>query len=331
MQSDHEWTVLVIDDSTVNLRVAVEHLRSLVGRILTARTGEAGIERALITMPDLILLDVQLPGIDGFETCRRLKQDARTKHIPVIFTTVLNGIDDILNGFAAGGVDYISKPFQVEELLARVNTHLSLYRLQQELHHEVSQRRQAELALRKANQELQRLSALDGLTQIANRRRFDEYLAHAWRAARGQPLGLLLCDVDYFKKYNDQYGHPAGDECLRHVAQALSGVVGHSDDLVARYGGEEFGLILPNTNRSGLEHMAEQARNAVQRLHLRHDYSEIGTHVTLSVGGACCVPGTEHAPAELVAAADQALYDAKRRGRNCAVVAAWTCEQVIPA
>jgi diguanylate cyclase (GGDEF)-like protein len=296
--------------------VAVEHLRPSISRILTARGGEAGLERAQLASPDLILLDVQMPGIDGFETCRRLKADARTRDIPVIFTTVLSSIEDKLSGFEAGGVDYIPKPFQVEELLARVNTHLLLYRLQRDLQCEIGQRRQAELALRKANLELQRLAVLDELTQVANRRRFETYLHQRWSQANGRPLSLLLCDIDYFKQYNDTYGHPAGDRCLRMVAQALSGAVRHADDLLARYGGEEFGVVLPDTDAAGARHVAESLRGVVRRLSLVHACSAAGAYVTLSIGGACATPGPHASPAALVAAADAALYRSKRAGRD---------------
>jgi diguanylate cyclase (GGDEF)-like protein len=313
-------TILVIDDNITNLKVAAEHLKAQGAEILTARDGEIGIQRARLARPDLILLDVQLPGIDGFETCRRLKADSQTRDIPVIFMTVLTNVEDKLNGFAAGGVDYIPKPFQVEELLARVSTHLTIYQLQRELQAEILERKQAEAALRKANLELQRLAVLDELTQIANRRRFDQYLAAQWAQANPEELGLLLCDVDYFKRYNDGYGHQAGDGCLQLVAQAINRAVGHFKDLVARYGGEEFAVILPETDIQGAIRVAAALEAEVRKLQIPHAYSDVDAYVTISIGVACITPAPDLAPHALVEIADAALYAAKRQGRNCTVV-----------
>jgi diguanylate cyclase (GGDEF)-like protein len=313
-------TILVIDDNPTNLKVAAEHLRAYGHQVLTARDGESGIERARLAMPDLILLDVQLPGIDGFATCRRLKAERQTAAIPVIFMTVLTNVADKLCGFAVGGVDYVAKPFQLEELRARVDTHLTLYRLQRELRAEIHERKQAEAALRKANLELERLAVLDGLTQIANRRRFDQYLQAQW--ARPQHvLSLLMCDVDYFKGYNDGYGHQAGDNCLRQLAQAISRVVGHTNDLVARYGGEEFAVILPETDLAGALRVAAGIQAELRRLNIAHAYSAVGSAVTLSIGAACAQPAARRGPEALIAAADRALYMAKGQGRNRVVAA----------
>jgi len=309
-------TILIVDDTHTNLKVAVEHLSAGDYVVLTARNGEAGIERARLARPDLILLDVQMPGIDGFETCRRLKADQRTKDIPVIFMTVLTNVEDKVRGFAAGGVDYLPKPFQGEELLARVNTHLTIYKLQRELQREIRERKLAEAALRKANLELQRMAVLDGLTQIANRRRFDQYLQLQWAQARQAPLGLLLCDVDFFKQYNDSYGHPAGDRCLQLVAHAINRAIGHINDLAARYGGEEFAVVLPDTDVRGAMRVAEAIQAEIGRLALPHAYSKASATVTLSIGVASAIPTAEQEPATLIGAADTALYAAKQQGRN---------------
>jgi diguanylate cyclase (GGDEF)-like protein len=312
-------TILVIDDNITNLKVASEHLKIAGYEVLTARDGEAGIKRSQLAQPDLILLDVQMSGIDGFETCQRLKTNSQTKDIPVIFMTVLTNVEDKLKGFAAGGVDYVPKPFQVEELLARVNTHLTLYQLQRQLQAEINERKQAEVALRKANLELQRLAVLDGLTQIANRRRFDEYLSSQWPQTEQKPIGLLMCDIDYFKRYNDGYGHQAGDRCLQLVAQAISRVVGREKDLVARYGGEEFVVILPETDQEGAMRIAEIIQAEIHKMQLPHAYSEINDYITLSIGVASNIPAPGIEPKHLIAAADAALYQAKAQGRDRAV------------
>lgn len=319
--SQERGIILVVDDNVTNLKVASEHLKAEGYQILTSRDGESAIERVKFARPDLILLDVQMPGIDGFETCRRLKQDSATKNIPVIFTTVLTTVEDKLRGFASGGVDYVPKPFQVEELLARVNTHLTIYKLQRDLEAEIRERKLAEAALRKANLELQRLAVLDGLTQIANRRRFDEYLLEQWTSGSGKPLSLILCDVDFFKRYNDGYGHQAGDRCLQLVAQAINRAVGYSKDLAARYGGEEFVVVLPDTNAPGAKLVAELIHKELHSLALLHEFSEAAKIVTLSMGVATVLPTPAQEPASLIAAADAALYRAKKQGRNQAVIA----------
>lgn len=317
MQADQKrGTVLIIDDNITNLKVASEHLKAGGYELLTARDGESGIQRATLAQPDLILLDVQMPGIDGFETCQRLKANELTRNIPVIFTTVLTTMEDKLKGFEAGGVDYVSKPFQVEELLARVKTHVTIYTLQQKLHAEIRERTQVEMALRKANQELQRLAVLDDLTQIANRRRFDQYLEGQWDYPQAEKLSLLLCDVDYFKLYNDEYGHQAGDQCLRLVAKAISRGVDYVKDLVARYGGEEFAVILPETGVEGALQVAKAIQAEIASLKLLHAKSDVSKYITLSIGIASVVPGPRTNPQELIATADEALYAAKHQGRN---------------
>jgi diguanylate cyclase (GGDEF)-like protein len=315
-QQRSSWTILIIDDDVTNLKVALEPLRSQGYEVLTARDGLSGLNRAALAQPDLILLDVQMPGIDGFETCLRLKANPATKAIPVIFMTALSSIEDTLRGFAVGGVDYVSKPFQVEELLARVTTHLLLYQLQRDLEAEIHDRKQAEAALQRANHELQRLAVLDELTQIANRRRFDQYLTAQWNNPAPVPLSLLLCDVDYFKRYNDGYGHQVGDRCLQQVAQGISRAVWRGQDLVARYGGEEFAIILPATNSDGAVHIAATIQHEIQRLHLPHEHSAVHKCVTLSIGVATTLPAAHATPAHLIAAADAALYVAKQQGRN---------------
>jgi diguanylate cyclase (GGDEF)-like protein/PAS domain S-box-containing protein len=183
---------------------------------------------------------------------------------------------------------------------------------------DITDRKQMETALHAANEKLERLATLDGLTQISNRRRFDEYLQQEWqRLVREQrPLSLILFDVDYFKPYNDHFGHQQGDEGLTAIAQAANQAVKRSADLLARYGGEEFGVILPNTNRSGAENVAKAIHREVAALKLPHPKSQVNDYLTVSIGIASVVPNPEQAPEELIAAADAALYQAKRRGRN---------------
>ncbi|MFZ1028145.1 MAG: PleD family two-component system response regulator [Limnoraphis robusta] len=292
-----DGVILVIDDDQTNIKVIIDTLKPVGLTIISARNGEMGIKRALYALPDLILLDVMMPGIDGFETCRRLKSEPTTQSIPVLFMTALDNEDSKVKGFNAGGVDYITKPFGSREVIARVKTHLNLKR-KQDL--------------------LERLAAIDGLTEIPNRRQFDTVIEKEWwRAKRSEvPLSLILLDIDYFKKFNDGYGHSCGDECLRKVAQTLARSVQRSSDFVARYGGEEFAVILPETPLDAARDIAEKIRENVESLQLCHAFSDVSDYVTFSLGVATLIPTDETSPQILIEMADQALYRAKANGRN---------------
>jgi len=279
--------------------------------------------------PEGVLLNINMPELDGYEVCRCLKQDPNLQDIPVIFISTLDDVKDKVRAFEVGGVDYITKPFRFEEVLARVETHITLCRLRKQLvaqnealQKEIGDRQRMEQELHAANQELLRLSRLDGLTQIANRLYLDEYVAQEWSRARRDrcPLGVLMCDIDRFKQYNDTYGHLQGDECLRLVAKALTASVRRPADLVARYGGEEFAVILPNTNLEGLQTVTAQIQERVQRLAIPHATSDIHPQVTVSLGGAWMLPQTGDRLDALLEAADRALYAAKNQGRNCVVL-----------
>jgi diguanylate cyclase (GGDEF)-like protein len=325
--SDRE-TILIVDDNLTNSEVLFDFVSEAGFNVIVARDGESAIQKAESESPDIILLDVIMPGIDGFETCRRLKANPATQDIPVIFLTALSQTAVIIKGFELGAVDYIIKPTQQEIVLARVNTHLTIQKLRQnlqaqnqQLQQEIQQRQEAEAKLQKANAQLKRLATLDSLTQVANRHRFDEYFNQVWRISRREQwvLSLLLCDVDYFKLYNDTKGHQAGDECLYKVAQAMKQVVKRPADLVARYGGEEFAVILPNTPAQGALQVAKFIQSKLIQLGLTHPRSPIKNSVTLSVGVSSTVPCHQTSPEALIAAADQALYQAKETGRDRAV------------
>lgn len=293
----HNEIILVIDDDRTNIKVIIDTLKTAGLTIISARNGEMGIKRAIFSHPDLILLDVMMPGMDGFETCRLLKSDPTTQGIPIIFMTALNDEDSKVRGFDVGGVDYITKPVGQREVLARVKTHLNLQRKQKLL---------------------ERLAAIDGLTEIPNRRQFDNVLEREWgRSHRNKnPLSLLMVDIDYFKNFNDAYGHTSGDECLRQVARAISGSVNRTSDLVARYGGEEFAVILPETTLSSAVKIAEQIRENVESLQIYHCGSQVSDYVTLSLGVATIIPTPETSPNHLIEMADRLLYQAKTNGRN---------------
>jgi diguanylate cyclase (GGDEF)-like protein len=248
--------------------------------------------------PDLILLDIMMPEMDGYEVCRRLKADFRTKNIPVIFITAMNQEEDETKGLEIGAVDYITKPFSMAIVKARVRTHLELKR-----HRDM----------------LENLSSLDGLTGIPNRRRFDEMLDTEWRHCLRENvfLSLIMMDIDYFKNFNDNQGHQAGDDCLKKVAMMLASSVRRPMDFVARYGGEEFVAILPKTDADGIAIVAENIRKNIESLLIPHSHSPASDYVTVSLGGAAVVPNTQLSSDILVKAADDALFQAKREGRNC--------------
>lgn len=335
-QSDasQDGSILIVDDTPNNLELLTRMLTRKGYRVQAVTSGRQALLILARELPDLILLDVCMPDMDGYEICQRLKADARTRMIPIIFISALNEVVDKVRAFDSGGVDYITKPFRIAEVMARVQTHLTICRLQQQLQdqnerlkQEVRDRLAAEAALQAAVQELKRIAHLDGLTQLANRRRFDEYLELEWRRLTRErlPLSLILCDVDFFKRYNDTYGHQAGDRCLCHIADVLRMTAKRPADLVSRYGGEEFALVLPNTPAEGAMQVAQEIKSHVKRLRLPHSGSTVNDYVTVSLGVATVVPVADVAADQLVSAADQALYQAKTQGRDRAIA-----EEVCP-
>lgn len=318
--------ILLVDDTPENIAILFELLSPQGFELFVAQSGEAAISNALAEQPNLILLDVMMPdGLDGFETCQQLKKHEKTCDIPIIFISALSAIEDKVRGFEYGAVDYITKPFQQAEVLARINTHLALRLLQdelkqknQQLQQEIEKRKKVAQELAVANQHLQRLVMLDGLTLIANRRRFDEYLQLTWKQmiSNQQPLSLLFCDIDFFKNYNDTYGHQAGDECLKQVAQVLAQAGKQPSDLAARYGGEEFSLILPNTTLTGAMRVAQRLQDKMATLAIPHQASHVADRVTLSIGLVSQIPRIELNVKQFLNHADQALYQAKTHGRN---------------
>lgn len=289
-------SLLVVDDQPTNIMV-VHQIFNGIYQVLMATSGEQAIELCLKSPPDLILLDVVMPGIDGLETCRRLKQLEATRDIPVIFVTGGQHAEDENDCWDAGGVDFVSKPINALTLRNRARAHLQL-------------KQQADL--------LRELAFRDGLTSVANRRYFDErYKTELRRAQRGaKPLSLAMIDVDNFKRYNDHYGHQSGDDCLRAVALALKNQLHRPADLLARYGGEEFVCILPDTDIGGASQTAERLRWAVEQLALPHAASDTSKVVTVSVGVASIDAVADDAELSLLTLADQQLYLSKHGGRN---------------
>jgi diguanylate cyclase (GGDEF)-like protein len=304
--------ILVIEDTLTALTVVCHQLEKLGFRPIPARDGVTGLRLYEKEKPDLILLDVILPGMDGIEVARRIRSmEKESEWTPIIFLTSRARDQDIEEAVNAGGDDYLIKPVSEVVLGAKVRAMQRLVQMRYSLV-VLSSR------LDEANRELQRLSSVDGLTGIPNRRNFDESLASEWRRCkRGNlPFTVLIADVDFFKQYNDAHGHQTGDDCLRAVAQALAGQVHRPGDLVARYGGEEFGAILPDTDLGGALGLAEGMRRAVEGLAIPHRDSPISPFVTLSIGVASMRTGGDANPEALLRAADLALYSAKRGGRN---------------
>lgn len=454
-------SILIVDDQPANLRVLSKMLEIKNYKVKKAPDGETAILAAQSNPPDLILLDILMPDMDGYTVCQKLKSEAKTKDIPVIFISALSDVFDKIKAFEVGGIDYITKPFQEEEVIARISSQLTIQtqrkllekeqqlikKEQENLKKEIRQRKEAEAILyqsralissilnasldgiaaleavrdpktgeiedfrcivvnpvtaqifnsqpedltgklvfkrfinkiqpklfsvfievvetgksseqdirynhktgqkwfhfiavklgdgfsvtvrditvrKKLELKLSKLATIDGLTKIYNRHFFDKTLIQEWQRCgrEKQPLSLILCDVDYFKPYNDLYGHQAGDKCLITVAKTMDIFLKRSSDFLARYGGEEFAIILPNTSLEKAIILAEKLRKEIENLKIIHQQSEVSKYVTLSLGVACVIPSHESLIAQrrltiesLIKIADNALYDAKESGRN---------------
>ncbi|WLQ12379.1 PleD family two-component system response regulator [Hahella aquimaris] len=447
--------ILVVDDQATNIEL-LHNIFKEVHEVEFAMTGEEALEMAIRDLPDIILLDIQLPGMDGFEVCRRLKSNANTRHIPVIFLTAKNDVDDMVNGYKQGAVDYVIKPFNWFELIAKVNTQLVLREMKSELrnaqereelflrqiqlsleeteltlgggrpqtkqrvlivddsvsnietlasmlgdeyelffavngeqakqiareahphlimldvvlpdtdgyqvckqlkrepetrdipivfvtsrdsaedetrgleagaidyiikpysHSIVKARTRNLLELVRNRDLLKKLTLTDALTGVPNRRNFQEVYRREWfRACRArEPLSLIMIDIDNFKRFNDFYGHPAGDACLQKVAKMIYQVRKRNTDFVARLGGEEFVVILPDTDAEGGQRFADAMLNAVRKLAIAHEHNDGKKIVTISAGLVTCYPGPHISRENLLSTADECLYQAKKEGRN---------------
>lgn len=276
------------------------------------------LEMAIEIRPTIILQDLIMPDVDGYTLVNAYRDNSETRDIPVIVLSTKEDPEDKSLAFERGADDYLVKPPNKIELIARIRANSQKYLRKLKLDAAYKSILQLKSELEESNRELQKLSSLDGLTGIANRRKFDEFLkSECLRSARDDTaLSLILIDIDFFKPYNDNYGHLAGDGCLRRVATALSEVVCRPADLVARYGGEEFGVILPNTEITGAKSLAEKLCDKIRSLEIPHEYSDAANHVTISLGIASVVVGENATPAELINQADNALYHAKESGRN---------------
>lgn len=322
--------ILIVDDRPENLLTLEHLLESPDLNIVRATSGQEALKLLLDHDFALVLLDVQMPDMDGFETAELMRGNRRTRHIPIIFVTANHKEHQhIFRGYDSGAVDYLFKPLEPQMLLGKVRIFLEIHRQRldlqakaRELDARIAELRLLQGELEEKNRQLQLLSSLDGLTGIPNRRQFDEMLTQEWhRMSRDkQPLSVIILDVDHFKRYNDFYGHLAGDSCLRRVAEALADMLRRPADMIARYGGEEFAAILPDTNIEGAGVVAESMRRTVVDLEIEHKDSPVHPTITISLGVSSVIPLPGCMPGDLMQAADQALYLAKQQGRNRWVV-----------
>ncbi|MDR1966452.1 MAG: diguanylate cyclase [Synergistaceae bacterium] len=288
--------ILVVDDEKSNLAV-LNQILSMEYTVLTARSGEEALKRVEADSPDLILLDIIMPGMDGFQVLVKLKGADHTKNIPVIVITGLSGENNEERGFFLGAVDYITKPFKNAIVKARVRTHMMI----------VNQMRTIE-----------RLGLVDPLTDISNRRSFDDRIDVEWRRCtrENKPISFLMMDIDKFKTYNDTYGHPQGDILLQSMAKLFCASARRPADIVARLGGEEFGILLPETTLDNALAIAEKIRQDVESLQIPTSDGQTMTSATISIGVASIIPGETDIIRNFIEKADEYLYAAKNSGRN---------------
>ena len=290
-------TILVVDDMTTTLLLLHDLLKDTY-EVKIAKSGTKALE--ILDAPndiDLILLDVEMPDINGYEVCKILKNNEQTKNIPVIFVTARNSEEDEEYGLNLGAIDYITKPFNKAIVKLRIKNYLNL---------------------KIKNDMLEKLSMYDGLTNIRNRRFFDETFEKTFSEIKRdkKSLAVLMIDIDFFKPYNDNYGHGQGDETLRKVAKALEKTIKRASDFVARYGGEEFVILLKDINKDGVEAVANNLLNAVRELKITHEFSKIENYVTVSIGVSYYNSSSDITKLELLLKADETLYNVKNSGRN---------------
>lgn len=317
---------MIVDDRKENLLT----LESLLDRpdlqVVRAESGDEALAKILDYEFALVLMDVRMPGMDGYETAELMRGSARSRSIPIIFVTAARmDREHMFKGYDSGAVDYLFKPLEPQILQRKVSIFLEMHLQRQQLEEKtreldakILELEVLQKELEEKNEKLELLSSLDGLTGLFNRRYFDDNLIKEWKQAIRDktPLSLLIVDIDFFKDYNDYYGHLEGDDCLRKVAQSLYEALLRPTDIIARYGGEEFTAILPNTESGGIERVAERMMENVSRLGIAHNRSSVAEVVTVSIGASSAFPAADIPPTALLEHADKALYEAKESGRN---------------
>ncbi len=301
--------ILVVDDIPLNRKLQKTYLESVGYQVIIAQDGVEALQRIGDESPDLILLDIMMPKMNGFQVCRRLKGSENTRFIPIILVTALNEIEDKVKGIEAGADDFISKPFNKLELLARVKSLLRIKHLHDELELKIKE-------LEIAQSKLLQLAITDGLTELYNYRYFKDQLSQeVTRAKRHNTyVSITMIDIDYFKHYNDTHGHPAGDLVLKIIAQLLRNNI-RKIDVAARYGGEEFALILTETDKQAAGFVANKIKNLVEQQKFNYEETQPKGKLTISMG-VSTFPQDGSTPDDLVKIADQRLYRAKKAGRN---------------
>lgn len=290
-------TILVVDDMTTTLLLLHDLLKDTY-EVKIAKSGTKALE--ILESPndiDLILLDIEMPDINGYDVCKRIKNNETIKNIPIIFITGRTSQEDEEYGLKLGAIDYITKPFNKAIVKLRIKNYLNL---------------------KIKNDMLEKLSMYDGLTNIRNRRFFDETFEKTFSEIKRdkKSLAVLMIDIDFFKPYNDNYGHGQGDETLRKVAKALEKTIKRASDFVARYGGEEFVILLKDIKKDGVEAVANNLLNAVRELKITHEFSKIENYVTVSIGVSYYNSSSDITKLELLLKADETLYNVKNSGRN---------------
>ena len=335
--------ILMVDDRRENLLTLERLLDEPDIDLVSATSGMEALELMLDHDFALVLLDVQMPVMDGYEVAELMRGNRKTRHIPIIFITAnFRGEAQIFKGYESGAVDYLFKPLDERIFKSKVGVFIELFRHKEALHLKTEEldRKLVELEelqqqLEETNERLRLLSTTDSLTGLLNRRRFDVLFEEEWmRALRMKaPLSLVMIDIDHFKEFNDNYGHIAGDDCLVKVSIALSAAARRNADKVARIGGEEFAVLLPDTDEKGAHYVSERLRDAVGCLCIPHKGAKERGYVTVSVGVSTVVPEATRRSITLYEGADMALYHAKASGRDrsCSLALASGRKQVIQA
>lgn len=304
--------ILIVDDTPANITLLGDLLKGKY-EIIVATEGEAAIETARKALPDLILLDVMMPGMDGYTVCRTLKQFEETSHIPVIFITARNDPDDVMAGFEAGGVDYVAKPFNPRELNARINTHMDLLKAREELKTYAESLEMLSQQLLNKTRELNESVRTDYLTGLSTRLHIMEKInEEVHRANRGKnTFAVIISDIDHFKIINDTYGHECGDLVLSSIAKILKGSI-RAQDVLARWGGEEFLFLLPETDEAGAARLAEKIRILLASSPIQYSEKDISVTMTFGISDFDPKSGID----SMINRADKALYRGKSLGRN---------------
>ena len=319
--------ILIVDDRIENLLTLESLLVQFDIELIQATSGDEALGHILEHDFALVLLDVRMPGMDGYEVAELMRGNSKTRSIPIIFVTAESKEDaHIFKGYESGAVDYLLKPLRPEIFASKVGVFIDLYIQKEALRaktlesrRQLSELEELQQQLEETNEQLFTLSTTDGLTGLINKRRYGELFAEEWyRASRtNNYLSLIMLDIDHFKLYNDSFGHHIGDDCLRTIANAMSKMDVRQLDKIARIGGEEFALILPDTTRDGAAKVAERVRHTIESLKIPHSSESEHPWVTASLGFSSVKPTTDLTPRDLMEAADEALYTSKKNKRNC--------------